>query len=101
MRCRRCQGERFTNEGRDREGRPVYRCGRCRRRRTEQGTSAFAGYRFPPDVITPAVRWYLRFRLSYADVAELPAERGVHVDPSTIYDWVRHFAQLDQEAVRA
>jgi transposase, IS6 family len=29
--------------------------------------SAFAGYRFPPEVITLAVRWYLRFGLSYRD----------------------------------
>ena len=38
--------------------------------------SAFAGYRFPPEVITLAVRWYLRFALSYRDVEELLAERG-------------------------
>jgi transposase, IS6 family len=36
--------------------------------------SAFAGFRFPPDVIVVAVRWYLRFGLSYRDVAELLAE---------------------------
>jgi len=46
-------------------------------------SSAFCGYRFPDDVIALAVRWYLRFRLPYADVAELLAERGVHVDAST------------------
>jgi hypothetical protein len=39
--------------------------------------SAFAGYRFPPEVITLAVRWYLRFGLSYRDVEELLAERGI------------------------
>jgi hypothetical protein len=33
--------------------------------------SAFTGYRFPPEVITLAVRWYLRFGLSYRDVEEL------------------------------
>jgi len=47
--------------------------------------TSVSGYRFPPDVIALAVRWYLRFRLSYADVAALLAERGMHVDPSTIY----------------
>jgi IS6 family transposase len=46
------------------------------------------------------VRWYLRYRLSYADVAELLAERSVRVDPSTIYDWVREFAALYEEAAR-
>jgi hypothetical protein len=36
-------------------------------------SSAFAGYRFPPEVITLAVRWYLRVGLSYRDVEELLA----------------------------
>ena len=47
-------------------------------------TSAFAGFRFPPEVITLAVRWYLRFGLSYRDVEELLAERGIDVDHVTV-----------------
>jgi hypothetical protein len=42
--------------------------------------SAFAGFRFPPEVIVVAVRWYLRYGMSYRDVEELLAERGVEVD---------------------
>jgi IS6 family transposase len=38
--------------------------------------SSFSGFRFPPDVITLAVRWYLRYDLSYRDVEELLAERA-------------------------
>jgi hypothetical protein len=38
--------------------------------------SGCAGFRLPPDVITLAVRWYLRYGLSYRDVEELPAERA-------------------------
>jgi transposase, IS6 family len=34
-------------------------------------SSAFKGFRFPPEIIVVAVRWYLRFGLSYRDVAEL------------------------------
>ena len=45
---------------------------------------AYSGYRFPPEIIALAVRSYLRYRLSYADVVELLAERGAHVDPSTL-----------------
>jgi transposase-like protein len=56
--------------------------------------SAFAGYRFPPDVIVLAVRWYLRFGLSYRDVEELLAERGVQVDHVTVYRWVLRFTPL-------
>jgi transposase-like protein len=54
--------------------------------------SAFSGRRFPAEVITLAVRWYRRYRPSYAEVAEMLAERGVAVDPvdpSTVYDWVQ------------
>jgi hypothetical protein len=42
--------------------------------------SGFAGFRFPPEVIMVAVRWYLRYGLSYRDVEELLAERGITVD---------------------
>jgi transposase-like protein len=38
---------------------------------------SFAGFRFPPEVIMLAVRWYLRYGLSYRDVEELLAERGI------------------------
>jgi transposase-like protein len=39
-------------------------------------TSASAGFRFPPEVIIVAVRWYLRFNLSYRDMEELLVKRG-------------------------
>ena len=54
-------------------------------------TSAFAGFRFPREVISVAVRWYLRYGLSYRDVEELLAERGVTVDHVTVYRWVQRF----------
>jgi len=63
--------------------------------------SAFAGFRFPPEVITLAVRWYLRFGLSYRDVEELLAERGIEVDHVTVYRWVHRFAPEFAEAARA
>jgi IS6 family transposase len=47
--------------------------------------SAFAGYRFPPEVIMLATRWYLRYRLSYQDIEELLTERGIEVDHVTIH----------------
>ncbi len=56
--------------------------------------SAFAGFCFPPEVIVLAVRWYLRFAISYRDVEELLAERGVEVDHTTIYRWVQRFTPL-------
>ena len=62
--------------------------------------SAFAGFRFPPDVIVLAVRWYLRFGLSYRDVEELLVERGVEVDHVTVYRWVQRFTPLLADAAR-
>jgi transposase-like protein len=62
--------------------------------------SAFTGFRFSPDVIVLAVRWYLRFGLSYRDVEELLAERGVEVDHVTVYRWVLRFTPLLAEAAR-
>ena len=62
--------------------------------------SAFAGFRFPPDVIVLAVRWYLRYGLSYRDVQELLVERGVEVDYVTVHRWVLRFTPLPAEAAR-
>jgi IS6 family transposase len=74
---------------------------RTHRRRPAPATrSAFAGFCFPPDVIVLAVRWYLRFGLSYRDVEELLAERGVEVDHVTIYRWVQRFTPLLADAAR-
>ena len=52
-------------------------------------------------MIALAVRWYVRYRLSYADVVEWFAERGLAVDRSTIYRWVQRFLPLFQAAARA
>jgi transposase-like protein len=54
----------------------------------------------PPDIIVLAVRWYLRFALSYRDVEELLTERGIQVDHVTIYRWVLRFTPLLAEAAR-
>ncbi len=47
-----------------------------------------------------AVRWYLRYGLSYRDVEELLAERGVTVDHVTVYRWVQRFTPEFVEAAR-
>ncbi len=39
---------------------------------------------FPPEIIVLAVRWYLRYGLSYRDVEELLVERGIKVDHVTV-----------------
>ncbi|MCI0688658.1 MAG: IS6 family transposase [Sporichthyaceae bacterium] len=51
-------------------------------------------------MIVLAVRWYLRFGLSYRDLEELLAERGIDVDHVTIHRWVRRFTPLLADAAR-
>ena len=63
-------------------------------------TSVFAGFRFPPEVISLAVRWYLRYGLSYRDVEELLAERGITADHVSVYRWVQRFTLEFIEAAR-
>jgi IS6 family transposase len=50
----------------------------------------------PAEVIAVAVRWYLRYGLSYRDVEELFAERGVTVDHVSVYRWVQRFTRVPQ-----
>ena len=71
-----------------------------RPRPSVQAPSAFVGFRFPPDVILLAVRWYLRYGLSYRDLEELLAERGIEVDHVTLYRWVQRFTPELIDAAR-
>jgi IS6 family transposase len=94
MLCPRCQSDAVTKDGNTSLGGQRFRCGRCGRRFTRRSTSAFSGRAFADDVIALAVRWYVRYRLSYSEVSEWLAERGIQVDQSTIYRWVKRFLPL-------
>src|SRR5919199_1367269 len=100
MPCVRCSSERTRRDGQTRLGGQRWRCHACGRRFTARSVSAFARHTFPDDVIALAVRWYVRYRLSYADLAEWLAERGVAVDRSMAYRWVRRFLPLLGAAAR-
>ncbi len=52
---------------------------------------------FLPEIILLNVRWYCRYALSYRDLEEMMAERGIEVDHSTINRWVLKYApELDR-----
>ena len=62
---------------------------------TEQ--NPFKWRHFQSDIILLCLRWYLRYALSYRDLEEIMAERGLSVDHTTIYRWVQHYGpELDQ-----
>ena len=59
---------------------------------------AFRYRRFAALVILQCVRWYSKYTVSYRQLAEMMAERGVEVDASTIWRWVQRYApQLERE----
>jgi transposase-like protein len=51
----------------------------------------FKGRHFERDIIVLCVRWYLRYKLSYRDLVEMMAERGLVVAHTTIMRWVQRF----------
>src|SRR5277367_3246266 len=55
---------------------------------------SYAGYRFPPEIIQQAIWLYLRFTLSFRDVEDLLAERGISVSYETVRRWVNHFGPM-------
>ncbi len=57
-------------------------------------------HRFPPEIIGHAVWLYFRFALSYRDVEELLAERGVILTDETVRQWCRKFGQRYANALR-
>jgi putative transposase len=61
----------------------------------------YSGYRFPRDIIQRAVWMYLRFTLSFRDVEELLAERGITVSHETIRRWVLTFGPAIAQRLRA
>src|SRR5829696_3940443 len=62
---------------------------------------SYSGYRFPPDIVQRAVWMYLRFTLSFRDVEELLAERGIVVTYESIRRWVLAFGPVIARRLRA
>ena len=61
---------------------------------------SFKRHRFPPDVIRLGVWLYFRFTLSFRDVEELLAERGIDVSNETIRCWTLKFGRLSAQNLR-
>jgi transposase, IS6 family len=62
--------------------------------------SLFKRRRFPVKIILLCVRWYCKYGISYRDLAEMMSERGVAVDPSTIFRWVQRYAPEIEKRIR-
>jgi transposase-like protein len=69
---------------------------RARERLSSHGMQkiSYDGYRFPPEIIQQAIRLYLWFTLSFRDINDLSAERGIAVSYETIRRWVNDFGPM-------
>ncbi len=63
-------------------------------------SSAFKWRHFDPSIILLCVRWYCRYQLSYRDVEEMMRERGLDVDHSTVFRWVKRYAPQINKRIR-
>ena len=60
----------------------------------------FHGRHFQGGIILWAVRWYCKYGISYRELQEMLAERGVNVDHTTIYRWVQRYAPEIEKCLR-
>lgn len=67
---------------------------------TTSTAPSYRGFRFPQEIITHAVWLYFRFNLSFRDVEELLAARGVVVSYETVRQWSRKFGQAYANQLR-
>jgi transposase-like protein len=67
----------------------------------ESRPELFCGRHFRDEIIVLCIRWYLRYPLSYRNLEEMMAERGLAVDHSTIARWVLTYAPILNERIRS
>src|SRR3546814_4871225 len=67
---------------------------------TDGTMTDFKWRHFQGDVILWAVRWYCRYQISYRDLEDMLAERGISVDHTTIYRWVQCYAPEMEKRLR-
>src|SRR6185503_15648033 len=67
---------------------------------TRKRPAMFRGRHFQDVIILLCVRWYLRYSLTYRDLEEIMAERGLTVDHVTIWRWVQRYAPVLNQRIR-
>ncbi|WP_220200291.1 IS6 family transposase [Ktedonospora formicarum] len=68
--------------------------------KTQTPTSLYKGYRFPAEIIGHCIWLYFRFSLSFRDVEEMMAERGVMLTYETIRQWCLKFGQMSANELK-
>jgi len=60
----------------------------------------FKGRHFQRNIILCALRWYSKYGISYRELQEILAERGVDINHTTVYRRVRHYAAEMEKRLR-
>jgi transposase-like protein len=63
-------------------------------------SALFRGRHFEDEIIILCVRWYLRYSLSYRDLEEMMAERGLSLEHAAIWRWVQRYAPIMNQRIR-
>src|SRR3982750_3785729 len=71
------------------------------KRMRESRPELFRGRHFRDEIIVLCVRWYLRYPLSYRNLEEMMAERGLTIDHSPIARWVLRYAPVLNDRIRS
>jgi transposase-like protein len=102
MRCPYCQGD-ATHEldRRTAVGYRLFRCQPCRRTCNERAGTPFNHLQVPTDVVFLVVLWWLRYKLSLRDLAEMFLARGFVFSHETVRTWEALVALLLSEQLRA
>src|SRR5680860_1191726 len=79
----------------------IFACHDCHRTFNERTAGSFNHLQYPTDIVTLAVLWRLKYKLSLRDVAEMLLQRGFAVTHETIRAWEFRFAPLLAEQLRA
>lgn len=101
MPCPHCRSTATTSrKDRTALGYPRFNCRSCRHRFNQRTGTPFNDLQYPTDVVTLAVRWRLRYKLSFRDVAELLLQRGFELTHETVRAWEFRFAPLLADQIR-
>ncbi len=100
MRCPKCYTDNTTKKGKTKLGYQVYKCKDCSKKFNERTGTEFNDLHFPTDLVLLVVRWYLRYKLSLRDIAEIFLERGFEFTHETVRCWVQQFSPLITEVLR-
>ncbi len=89
MTCPNCRSDDYTKKGHTGLGYHSFQCRGCMVKYNERTGTKYNFLTYPTDIVIQAVRWYIRYRLSYSNLAEMLSERGIILTDETIRLWVK------------